>query len=57
MRPLRGRFNSEYQQRRWRRSCNGLRMPMERLDQIVIDEMSARVLHSDHLSDLLKVYL
>lgn len=32
-------------------------MPMERLDQIVIDEVSARVLHPDRLSDLLKAYL
>ncbi|WP_409561755.1 recombinase family protein [Hyphomicrobium sp. MC8b] len=38
-------------------ACRGLRMPMDRLDQIVIDEVSARVLHSDRLSDLLKAYL
>ena len=27
-------------------------MPMERLDQIVIDEVSARILHPDRLGDL-----
>ncbi len=32
-------------------------MPMDRLDQIVIDEVNARVLHPDRLSDLLEAYL
>lgn len=38
-------------------ACRGLRMPMERLDQIVIDEVSARILHPDRLGDLLNAYL
>jgi DNA invertase Pin-like site-specific DNA recombinase len=38
-------------------ACKGLRMPMQRLDQIVIDELSARVLQPDRLGDLLKAYL
>jgi len=34
-------------------ACKGLRMPMERLDQIVIDEVSARVLRPDRITCLL----
>ena len=38
-------------------ACKGLRMPMQRLDQIVIDEVSKRVLQPERLRTLLETYL
>ena len=38
-------------------SCQGLRIRMDRLDQIVIDEVTSRVLHPDRLRSLLEAYL
>lgn len=38
-------------------ACQGLRIRMNRLDQIVIDEVTSRVLQPDHLHALLAGYL
>ena len=37
--------------------CTGLRMPMDKLDRIVIDEVSEQILQPEHLKDLLGEYL
>lgn len=37
--------------------CKGLRMPMDRLDDIVIGEVAKQILQPDHLKDLLGNYL
>jgi len=38
-------------------SCQGLRIRMDRLDGIVIDQLSSRILQPERLGDLLKAYL
>jgi hypothetical protein len=38
-------------------SCQGLGIRMDRLDEIVIDELSSRILQPERLGDLLKTYL
>lgn len=38
-------------------ACKGLRIPMRRLDQIVIDELSSRILKPDRLAVLLSSYV
>jgi site-specific DNA recombinase len=38
-------------------SCKGLRMPMDKLDDIVIREVTKRVLQPQHLMELLGEYL
>src|SRR5262249_33213268 len=46
--------------RKWKEgatACQGLRIRMDRLDQIVIDQVTSRVLQPDHLHTLLASYL
>ena len=38
-------------------SCEGLRMPMEKLDDIVIGEVAKRILQPDRLGELLQAYV
>ena len=38
-------------------ACRGMRMPMERLDDIVIAEVAKRVLHPAHLGEMLQAYI
>jgi site-specific DNA recombinase len=38
-------------------ACRGMRMPMERLDDIVIAEVAKRVLHPIHLGEMLQAYV
>ncbi len=38
-------------------SCRGIRMPMERLDDIVVSEVAKRVLEPTRLTEMLEVYI